>query len=251
METLFAYPYQDITSPELPGEIWMDVKSFEGYYQVSDLGRVRSLDRVVPHNRCGTQFVKGRILKQSVKKHYNASLDDHVNILQVTFKNEHGLYYMLVRRLVFFTFNGLDLRQDKDIMIASVDSDGLNCRLENLQMMTASEIRRRVLEQNRIDLELSKKMPKIVRPNFDIWKPVNRCDLNGNVLQTFPSIASVKKDCGRFHGTYISRAIRSGEPYKGYIWKLAPRSVLDELSEQYPKRKKIRQKKMPVTPRNL
>jgi len=27
-------------------EIWKDIKGYEGSYQVSDLGRVRSLDRV-------------------------------------------------------------------------------------------------------------------------------------------------------------------------------------------------------------
>ena len=29
-------------------EIWKDVYNYEGYYQVSNLGRVRSLDRIIP-----------------------------------------------------------------------------------------------------------------------------------------------------------------------------------------------------------
>lgn len=242
METLVVYPYQDITTRNFSREIWMDIKKFEGYYQVSNLGRVRSLDRTVPHSRCGTQFVKGRILKQSVKKHYNASMDDHVNILHVTLANECESHYLIVRRLVFFTFKGLDLQDHDDIIINPIDNDGLNCRLNNLEMLTRSEKRYRTLEQNRIDPARINKMPEIVRPNFAIWKPVNRCDTNGKVLQTFPSIASAKKDPGSYNGTYISRAIRSGEPYRGFVWKLASRSVLDELSAQYPKRKKIRQK---------
>ncbi len=43
-------------------ERWRNVIGYEGLYQVSNLGRVRSLDRVVPHRWCGTVRLKGRIL---------------------------------------------------------------------------------------------------------------------------------------------------------------------------------------------
>lgn len=43
-------------------EIWKDIPSYEGVYQVSNLGRVKSLDRVVFNN--GTQRnLTGRFLK--------------------------------------------------------------------------------------------------------------------------------------------------------------------------------------------
>tara|TARA_R110002020_G_scaffold318905_12_gene534589 strand:- start:1304 stop:1816 length:513 start_codon:yes stop_codon:yes gene_type:complete len=43
-------------------EIWRDVKGFEGIYQVSNYGRVKSLDKEVRNNRA-TFIRKGRILK--------------------------------------------------------------------------------------------------------------------------------------------------------------------------------------------
>ena len=45
-------------------EEWRDVPGYEGMYQVSDLGRVRSLDRVVGHRYGGTRRMKGRVLRQ-------------------------------------------------------------------------------------------------------------------------------------------------------------------------------------------
>ena len=32
-------------------EVWKDIKGYKGIYQVSKMGSVRSLDRMVPHDR--------------------------------------------------------------------------------------------------------------------------------------------------------------------------------------------------------
>lgn len=37
--------YQNLSLEDLPNEIWKDVVGYEGLYQVSNLGRVKSLDR--------------------------------------------------------------------------------------------------------------------------------------------------------------------------------------------------------------
>ena len=39
-------------------EIWKDIEGYEGLYQVSNFGRVKSLDRYVLRNE-NTLFVKG------------------------------------------------------------------------------------------------------------------------------------------------------------------------------------------------
>ena len=55
--------------PSVPGEteeIWKDVPGYEGQYQVSSLGRVRSLDRYIRCRRGRTEcriFFPGRLLK--------------------------------------------------------------------------------------------------------------------------------------------------------------------------------------------
>ena len=43
-------------------EIWKDIEGFEGSYQVSSLGRVRSLDRQIIHPLTGPKFLRGCII---------------------------------------------------------------------------------------------------------------------------------------------------------------------------------------------
>ncbi len=77
-------------------EIWKPVVGYEGFYDVSNLGRVRSLPRVVI-SRGGTRVSPGRILKDSCpQRNY------HMVIL---FK--HGLSKTIaVHRLVLIAFVG-------------------------------------------------------------------------------------------------------------------------------------------------
>lgn len=52
-------------------EIWKPVKDYEGYYEVSSMGRIRSVDRTTPHPRNKTMVLprKGRILKYEFDKY--------------------------------------------------------------------------------------------------------------------------------------------------------------------------------------
>ena len=50
-------------------EIWKDVKGYEGLYQVSSLGKVKSLSREVKGKGGSKRFLLGRILKPSNNGH--------------------------------------------------------------------------------------------------------------------------------------------------------------------------------------
>jgi hypothetical protein len=55
---------EEYTPPEdLVGEVWMDIAGFESLYVVSNMGRVKSLDRVC-FNGVGTFIKKSKIMKQ-------------------------------------------------------------------------------------------------------------------------------------------------------------------------------------------
>lgn len=55
---------------DLPNEIWKDIPNFKGMYQISNLGRVKSLQRFEIDNRHKGQLRirYGRILKQATDK---------------------------------------------------------------------------------------------------------------------------------------------------------------------------------------
>lgn len=49
-------------------EIWKDIHEYEGYYQVSNIGRVRSLDRKTRHREGMLRNVRGRNIKTCPNK---------------------------------------------------------------------------------------------------------------------------------------------------------------------------------------
>lgn len=56
--------WKNTTDWELPGEVWKDVVGYEGYYEVSNLGRVRGVDRIVTGSNVVTQHFKGHLMTQ-------------------------------------------------------------------------------------------------------------------------------------------------------------------------------------------
>lgn len=54
----------------MPPEIWKDIENYEGLYQVSDLGRVKSLERIVICSDGRSNPVKERILKFDISHRY-------------------------------------------------------------------------------------------------------------------------------------------------------------------------------------
>lgn len=51
-------------------ENWKDIQGYEGVYEISDLGQIRSVDRLVINPKKGIRRVAGRVLKPSICKGY-------------------------------------------------------------------------------------------------------------------------------------------------------------------------------------
>lgn len=104
-------------------EEWKDINGFEGLYQVSNFGNVKSLARYVNHWQGGLRFRKEKILKPFIKQGYH----------YVDFGRKKQYR---VHRLVAQTF--LDNPYDKPD-VNHIDGNKLNNEVNNLEWVTASE----------------------------------------------------------------------------------------------------------------
>ena len=50
-------------------EIWKDIPNYEGIYQVSNLGNIKSLDRKVNHKNCVPRFKRGVLITPGINKY--------------------------------------------------------------------------------------------------------------------------------------------------------------------------------------
>lgn len=112
-------------------EIWKDIPGYEGRYQVSDQGRVRSLDQVVNGfhpSRLGPckHHRKGRILKPG-----RFTSSGHVSVVL-----GHGAHGSPVHQLVMLAFVG---PCPEGMEICHNNGDASDNRLENLRYDTRSE----------------------------------------------------------------------------------------------------------------
>jgi NUMOD4 motif/HNH endonuclease len=77
-------------------EIWKDIAGFEGRYQVSNLGRVKSLERVVPSKGGAFRPIRETIIKSYADK-------DGYRKVAIRLTNRNGCKFM-VHRLVCQAF---------------------------------------------------------------------------------------------------------------------------------------------------
>lgn len=67
-------------------EIWKDIKGYEGIYQVSNLGSVRSLERKIMHGDGKPYTVKEKMLKPAITSHGYQSVHFSIDNLAKIFK---------------------------------------------------------------------------------------------------------------------------------------------------------------------
>lgn len=106
-------------------ENWKDVSGFEGKYQVSDLGRVKSLDRVRAKHRYPEKILN------------SANRLTHDGYARVTLRDDNGVNHEFrVNKLVALTFLPNPLRK---ATVNHKDGNKLNNKLTNLEWATRSE----------------------------------------------------------------------------------------------------------------
>ena len=109
-------------------EEWKDIIGYEGLYQVSDLGQVKSIDRFSKHAKGGLRIFKGRILKNkidSLGKYTRVSLSKFGKIKDFS-----------VHRLVAIVFIPNPFNKEEVNHINGIHNEN---RKSNLEWVTRSE----------------------------------------------------------------------------------------------------------------
>ncbi len=104
-------------------EVWKDIKGYEGLYQVSDLGRIKSLSRVC---------LRGYLLPEKILKTWFDKGYECVSLVK-----DRNRRNFKVHRLVIESFNPVIGMEKLDCN--HKDEDKTNNRLENLEWMTRKE----------------------------------------------------------------------------------------------------------------
>lgn len=175
-------------------EIWKPIKGYEGWYEVSNLGRVRSLDRIVTYSDGKNYSLKGKMLKM----HYCGS--GYLQfILHKNGKTEHKYPHRLVAETFLPNPNNLPEVNHKD------ENKTNNC-VDNLEWCDSKYNKNYGTAIQRMAEKKSKTVLKI--------------DINTNeVIEEYPSAMEAARKLNIYQGN-ISDCCRG--KYKtayGYKWK--------------------------------
>lgn len=168
-------------------EIWKDKKDYEGLYQVSNWGRVKSF-----------KFGKERILKQ---------FTNNDGYLQVHLCKNGKLKTFLVHRLVAEAFldNPNNLPQ-----VNHKDENPQNNNVENLEFCSAKYNTNFGTRNKRISDK---------NTNGKLSKPVLQFTLDGQFVKEWPSVRQAERE-GGFNQSHITDCCRGKiKTHKNFIWK--------------------------------
>ncbi|AFR52615.1 putative HNH endonuclease [Lactococcus phage BM13] len=181
-------------------EYWKDIIGYERYYQVSNLGNVRSLDRKITWKN-SFRNISGKT--QRLIEHKSGYIRVGLN------KNGKKKYHN-VHRLVALTF--IDNPEEKQ-EVNHIDGNKDNNRCENLEWCTRSENIKHAVKTGL--------MTHLKENSTIMRKKVIQMDLNRNPISVFDSLSEASKETG-ISKTYISQIANGtrNNPSKFY-WQFA------------------------------
>lgn len=133
-------------------EIWKDIIGYEGIYQVSSLGNIRSVDRI---NSRG-QFVKGQDRKIRL---------DQYGYPKVRLSKNGKYQDLFVHRLVAIAF--IPNPENKET-VNHIDGDKMNWSIDNLEWLTTEENNYHAFNSGLMDnkMKLTKEDIEYIRENY-------------------------------------------------------------------------------------
>ena len=113
------------------GEEWRDIKGYEGLYQISRNGKIKSLEKRLPHNVSKTGF---QVFKESIRRTFYCGSSRNYEGVDL-YKNKISSK-KLIHRLVAEAFIE---NYSADLEVNHMDANTKNNSLDNLEMCTRQE----------------------------------------------------------------------------------------------------------------
>lgn len=174
-------------------EEWRDIKGFEGLYQVSNMGRVKSQSRKVRANTCGIRLLPEKILR-------DCKSNSGYKLVVLCKEGKH--FNKMVHRLVAESFlpNPQNFAE-----VNHKDEDKLNNSLDNLEWCD------RTYNANY--------GTGVSRCSKKKCKPVSMVDVGGRVVCQFGSALEAERETGVCRKKISSVCLGKRKKAGGYLWR--------------------------------
>ena len=141
------FKHETMGNQQLLNEVWKDISNYEGCYQVSNYGRIKSVKRIVKSPR-GVRTVNERILKLSIDKYGYKTLVLH----KEGHKNDK---HFTVHRIVALHFVN---NPNNYPCVNHKDENKINNFYENLEWCTVDYNNKYNQRQEKINIKLRKEL---------------------------------------------------------------------------------------------
>ena len=171
-------------------EIWKNIPSYDGVYQVSNLGRIKNLK-------------SGMILKPQERRH---------GYLSVWLYGNGKRKQLSIHRIVAEAFCNHPVGKDE---VNHINEDKQDNRAENLEWVSHKE--------NSVHGTRQKRIGEGQRKRTDHVKPIEQLDMDGNVIARYPSMKAMEDATG-FNKSNVCNFIRgknNNTHQYGYKWRYA------------------------------
>lgn len=186
-------------------EIWKPIKEYENLYMISNLGKVKSLDRIT-QNGSGKFIKKGRLLKN----HINNKGYEYMYL-----KDRERIKKVYVHRLVAQAFIPNPNNKKE---VNHIDCNPLNNKVNNLEWVSHKENMAYMSKLGRSN-KTGEWLEKIKQKNIENGKSVLQIDPNTNeIINIFKTIQSVKEN-GYRQGDVCRCCKGIRKKHKGFIWR--------------------------------